>query len=113
MGIKHAGAFAALMAACAPASAFDGAQAIFYVSIPLDRQFSGVSLGLRLQGGREHQTLDLDRRMLRFLGGEGIEPGWMIAGAVVVGLLAARNADKQAAAQAAAAPPPPCHHVCE
>jgi hypothetical protein len=113
MGIKHAAAFAALMAACAPACAFDGAQTIFYVSIPLDRQFSGVSLGLRLQGGREHQVIDLDRRMLRLLDGNGIEPGWMIVGAVVVGLVAARNADKQAAAQAAAPAPPPCHHVCE
>lgn len=103
------------MALCAPAPAFDGAQTVFYVSIPLDRPASEVSFGLRLQGSREYQAIDLDTRMLRFLPLGGIEAKWILAGAVALGAAAALGSDKRAQAQAAAGaePPRPCPQTCQ
>lgn len=104
------------MAVCAPAPAFDGAQTVFYVSIPLDRPSSEVSFGLRLQGNREHQAVNIDSRVLRFVSLGGIEAKWILAGALAVGAAAAAKSDKRAEqrAQAAApaAQPQPCAQPC-
>jgi hypothetical protein len=117
MGLKHAGAFLALMALCAPAPAFDGVQTVFYVSIPLDRSASAPSFGLRLQDGREHRAIEFDTRMLRFLPAGGLEAKWLIAGAVALGAAAALQGDKRAEQRAElqsgpGASPQPCPQVC-
>ena len=112
MGLKKTALFAALMAVCAPAPAFDGAQTVFYLSIPLDGPSSRVSFGLRLQGNREYQAIDIDTRML-FLPLGGIEAKWILAGAVALGAAAAIRSDKRAQAQATAgAEPRACPQTC-
>jgi hypothetical protein len=122
MGLKHAGAFLALMALCAPAAAFDSARTIFYVSIPLAPQAAPMSFGMRLQGSREHQAVDIDARMLRLVSVGGIEAQWLLAGALAVAAAAAIGGDKRAEQQAAATPQPrtspapapqPCPQVCK
>jgi hypothetical protein len=120
MALKQAGAFFALMALCTPAAAFDAAQTIFYVSIPLDRQSAPVSFGLRLQDGGEHRAIDIDSGMLRFVSAGGIEAHWILAGALALGAAAAVKGDRRAEQQAASAPqqsapsrpPQPCPQTC-
>jgi hypothetical protein len=112
-----AASMAALMAMLTPAWAFDGAQTIFYVSIPLDRPASAMSFGMRLQGSRDYQAVDIDSRMLRFVSLGGIEAKWLLAGALAVGAAAAAKGDKRAEERAAAAAPPapkpqPCPQPC-
>ena len=114
MGLKKTALLAALMALCAPAAAFDGTQAVFYVSIPLQRQPSDLTFGLRLQGGREHQAIDIDARMLHFLAAGGVEAKWILAGAVALGAAAAISSDRKAAQRAATAEQaPPCPQACK
>ena len=102
MGLKQAAAFAILISMGAPATAFDGAQTIFYVSIALDSRPSKMAFGLRLQGNREYQAIDIDSRMLRFVSLGGIEAKWLVAGAVAIGAAAAIGGDRRAEEQAAA-----------
>lgn len=117
MSLKHAAVLVASMVTCAPGFAFDPAMpassTMFYLSIPLDGHASRLSYGLRLRGQDEFRTIDLDSNMLRFLGGEAVEPKWIIAGALAVAAAFALRGDKKAeqAAQAAApapAAPAPC-----
>ena len=99
-----------------PAWAFDGAQTMFYVSIPLDRPASAMSFGMRLQGSRDYQAVDIDSRMLRFVSLGGLEAKWLLAGALAVGAVAAAKGDKRAEERAAAAQPAarpqPCPQTC-
>jgi len=114
VGLKKTALFAALMALCAPAPAFDGAQTVFYVSIPLEGPSSRVSFGLRLQGNREYEAIDIDTRTLRFLPLGGIEAKWILAGAVALGAAAAIRSDKRAQTEATAgAEPRPCPQTCQ
>jgi hypothetical protein len=118
MGFKHAGALLALAALCTPAAAFDGAQTIFYVRIPLATHAAPLSFGMRLQGGREQEAIEIDERMLRLLPAGGAGAGWLLAGAVVVGAAVAISGDKRAQHRAeqqagAAAPPAPCPENCK
>jgi hypothetical protein len=110
---------AAAFMAGSPARAFDGAQTIFYISIPLDRPASAMSFGMRLQGSRAHEAVDIDARMLRFVSVGGIEAQWLLAGALAVAAAAAIGGHKRAEQQAAAAPQPrapqapqPCPQTC-
>ncbi|HEX2198547.1 MAG TPA: hypothetical protein VHG88_07995 [Burkholderiales bacterium] len=113
MRFTRASVFAVWAAVCAPAAAFDGAQTIFYVSIPLDRPSSQVAFGVRWQGSRDYQAIELDSRMLRFVSLGAIEPKWVLAGAVALGAAAALRSDKRAEAQAmAAAQPRACPQTC-
>ena len=96
MAPRQLAAIAALAAACTPALAFDardtGPSTMFYVSIPLESSLSRKErepvFGLQLQG-REHQAINFDTRMLKFLGDGGIEAKWIVAGLVAVGAAAA------------------------
>jgi hypothetical protein len=138
MGLKHAAAIAALMAACAPALAFDladtGPTTVFYISIPLDanglaRKEREFAYGIQLQGKREYQAVNIDSKMLNFLPLGGLEAKWIIAGVVAAGAAAAlgskdssTTASLQAqqtqhqqqiqAQQAAQQPAEPCPQVC-
>ena len=116
MPLKKAFLLAASLVLANPARAFDANQAIFDVSIPLERQEARLSYGLRLQGQRPHESIDFDTRMLRFAGG-GTEVQWLLVGAVAVGAAAAMQGDKRAQQQAewrqASAPAPqPCPQAC-
>jgi hypothetical protein len=106
MRFKQAAALAALMAVSAPGWAFDPAghapSTIFYLSIPLDSRPSKMAFGLRLQGNREYQVIDIDSRILRFVSLGGIEAKWLVAGAVAIGAAAAIGGDRRAEEQAAA-----------
>jgi hypothetical protein len=115
--LKKAFLLAASIVLADPAWAFDAAQTVFYVSIPIDRHESRLSYGLRLQGQRPHESIDIDTRMLRFAGG-GIEVQWLVVGAVAVGAAAAVQGDKRAQQQAerrqASVPAPqPCPQTCD
>ncbi len=108
MGLKHAAAFAAAMAACAPGLAFDlhhpGASTMFYISIPLASGLTAKerepSFGLRLQGNRERLAVDIDSRRMGFLGLGDVEPKWIIAGLVtVVATVAIGSKDKSRSAE--------------
>lgn len=108
MGFKHAAAFAASMAACAPGMAFDlhhpGASTVFYVSIPLDSRLPArerePALGLRLQGTHDSHAVDIDSRRLGFLQLGDVEPKWIIAGLVtVVATLAIGMKDRSRSAE--------------
>lgn len=121
MRLKHAAAFAALIAACAPGMAFDfgdqGASTVFYISVPLDARLPAKerapAFGLRLQGKREYQALDIDSRRLRLLGLDDVEPKWIVAGLVALAAtLAITRKDKSIEESQQSAPPAqPCPQV--
>lgn len=135
MTLKHLAAAAALSAVCAPGFAFDqlheqAASTLFYISIPLDadlsRRDNEVAYGIRLQGRRDYQGVNLDSRMFTFLPLGGLEVKWIVAGVVAAGAAAAIGGSKSSttaslqeqqtqnqAILAAQPQPEPCPQVCE
>jgi hypothetical protein len=131
MGIRKA-AFAAALAACAPAAAQElrdaGASTMLYVSFPLGGTTASEqapAFGLMLQGRRRYETVVLDSRMFRFLPLGGLEVKWLVAGAVAVAAgaaVATRNKDReeqhqreqeeQRREQQQNPPPEPCPKTC-
>ena len=66
---------------------------MFYFSVPLDarnfrEQKQQLAAGLALQGKRQYETVNVDSRMLNFIG-SGIEAKWVIAGVVAAGAVVA------------------------
>jgi hypothetical protein len=114
--IKKLAALAALAALALPAAAFDPREAptstIFYISIPLDtglsRKAQRWSAGLRLQGAREHQAVDIDSRMLNFAPDSEIDGKWIIAGLVALGAAVAIGGKNGSTSNAAPEQPAPC-----
>jgi hypothetical protein len=97
MALRKLAAAAALAAFATPGAAFDAREAsastMFYISIPLDfglsRRDQQWTAGLRLQGRRAYQAINLDSRMLRFVSDGELDGKWIIAGLVAVGAAAA------------------------
>ncbi len=105
MGAKH---FAA--AAVAAAAMFSAAGAAaqdmqlrtpmtqFYVSVPLDARTTKEQMpafGLKLQGSKPYQTVNIDSRLFGFGPLAAVEAKWIIAGVVAGGAaIAISNRDK-------------------
>lgn len=93
MALRKLAAITALAAIATPSLALDitdtGPSTMFYISIPLEagaaRKDREWAYGIRLQGGREYQAVDIDSRMLSFLPLGGLEAKWIIAGVVAAG----------------------------
>jgi hypothetical protein len=112
MSRKQLAALAALACIATPATAFDLTQSspgvMFYVALPLDGRVArdqGLAFGMRLRGERDYQVVNVDTRMLSFLG-TGIEAKWIIAGVVAAGATIAVTRDKSD--DEPEQPPPPC-----
>ena len=128
MAKKQLAALGALLIAATPSLAFEpretqSATTMFYVSLPLDgqtRKQKEFVWGLQLQGKHEYQAVNLDSRMLNFMGMEAAAAKWVVAGAVAAGaaIAVARKdkrtqnsydqAQQQQAESGAVKPPVPC-----
>lgn len=91
MSRTQVAALATLACIATPATAFDLTQSspgvMFYVALPLDGSVvrdQGLAFGMRVRGERDYQVVNVDTRMLNFLG-TGIEAKWIIAGVVAAG----------------------------
>lgn len=103
MGAKHLAA-AAVAAAAVFSAAGAAAQELrtpmtqFYVSVPLGATTAKESMpafGLKLQGSKPYQTVNIDSRMLGFGPLAAVEAKWIIAGVVAGGAaLAISSRDK-------------------
>ena len=97
MARKHIAALGALMIVATPSLAFEPREAtsnstMFYVSVPLDglnRKQKEFVWGMQLQGKNEYQSVNLDSRLLNFMGMEAATVKWVAAGAVAAGAAAA------------------------
>ena len=119
---------ALLIAAATPSLAFEpretqSATTMFYVSLPLDgqtRKEKQFVWGMQLQGKHEYEAVNLDSRMLNFMGMEAATAKWVLAGAVAAGAaVAVARKDKrtqqqynqqqqQQAESGSVKPPVPC-----
>lgn len=119
---------ALLLIATTPSLAFEpreaaSASTMFYVSLPLDgqtRKQKELIWGMQLQGKHDYEAVNLDSRMLNFMGMEAAAAKWVVAGAVVAGAaVAVARKDKrtqeqynqqqqQQAESGAVKPPVPC-----
>jgi hypothetical protein len=128
MAKKHIAALGALLIAATPGLAFEPREAVgnttmFYVSVPLDglsRKQKELVWGMQLQGKHEYQSVNLDSRLLNFMGMEAATVKWVAAGVVAVGAAAAvarkdkrtqnsyDQAQQQQADSGTVKPPVPC-----
>lgn len=109
-------ALAVLACIATPAAAFDLAQSspgvMFYVALPLDGRAArdeGFAFGMRVRGHRDYQVVNVDTRMLSFIG-TGIEAKWVIASLVAAGATIAVTRDKDSDGEPEQ-PPPPCQNT--
>jgi hypothetical protein len=128
MAKKHLAALGTLLVAATPSLAFEPREAsststMFYVSVPLDgltRKQKEPVWGMQLQGKNDYQSVNLDSRMLNFMGMEAATAKWIVAGAVAAGaaLAVARKdrktqnsyeqAQQQQTESGSVKPPEPC-----
>ena len=128
MAKKHVAALGALMIVATPSLAFEPREApsattMFYVSLPLDgqtRKQKELVWGMQLQGKHEYEAVNLDSRLLNFMGMEAAAAKWVVAGAVAAGAaVAVARKDKrtqqqyneqqqQQAQDGSVKPPVPC-----
>jgi hypothetical protein len=130
MAKKQIAALGALLVAATPSLAFEPREAstastMFYVSVPLDgltRKQKEPVWGMQLQGKNDYQSVNLDSRMLNFMGMEAVTAKWVVAGAVAAGAAVAvarkdrktQNSYEQqqkTQAESGATPPTPCNPV--
>jgi hypothetical protein len=103
MALKKLAAAAAMLAAATPSVAFDAGEAgvstMFYISIPLDsrveRRQRDWSVGMQIQGRREHQAVRIDSTMLNAFSLNDIDAKWMVAGLVATGAAVAISASNK------------------
>lgn len=128
MAKKQLAALGALLIAATPSLAFEpretqSATTMFYVSLPLDgqtRKQKEFVWGMQLQGKHEYEAVNLDSRMLSFMGMEAATAKWVVAGAVAAGAAVAvarkdkrtqqqyNQAQQQQAESGTVKPPEPC-----
>jgi hypothetical protein len=128
MAKKHLAALGALMIAATPTLALEPHEAVntttmFYVSVPLDgqtRKQREFVWGMQLQGKNEYQAVNLDSRLLNFMGMEAVTVKWVAMGAVAAGAAVAvarkdrktqaqyNQQQEEQAASGTSKPPVPC-----
>jgi hypothetical protein len=130
MAKKHIAALGALLISATPSLAFEPREAtststMFYVSVPLDglnRKQKQPVWGMQLQGKNDYQSVNLDSRLLNFMGMEAATAKWVVAGAVAAGAAAAvarkdrktqsnYEQQQQKQAEAGTPAPTPCNPV--
>src|SRR5215211_7650251 len=94
MAKKQLAALAALLFVSTPSfaqdlSTYQAPGVMFYYSVPLDaqkRKDFALNYGMRIQGNRPYETVNLDKRLMNsFLPLGGLEVKWVIAGVVAAG----------------------------
>jgi hypothetical protein len=128
MAKKHVAALGALLIVAMPSFALEPREAVnnttmFYVSVPLDgltRKQKEFVWGMQLQGKNEYQAVNLDSRLLNFMGMEAATVKWVAMGAVAAGAAVAvarkdrktqsqyNEQQEQQAASGTVKPPVPC-----